>query len=395
MASGKSIAIAALLATALIAGGVALRVWVFADAGLGAAADSGPVPVEVAAIERGPIERRREFSGSLEASAEFIVAPKVAGRVERIAVDLADPVARGQVVAELDDEELAQAEAQARANLAVARAQASAADKAVEIAKRSYARVLSLRERDIASEQELDAARSSRDEAEAARTVARAEVLRAQAAARAAEIRRGYAQVVADWSDGDEARIVAERLADAGSTIAANAPLLRIVDLDPVIVAVFVTEADYALLRPGLAISVTTDAFPGERFAGEISRVAPVFRADSRQARVEMTVANGDGRLKPGMFVRVRAVLEQLADATIVPAAALVDRDGETVIFVLDEQGATVERRAVEPGIREGERVAVASKDGAPLSGRVVVLGQQQLDDGAAVVIPQAPGGPS
>lgn len=396
MTTGKTIAITALLATALIAGGVALRVWVFADARPGAAVDSGPVPVEVAAIETGPIERRREFAGSLEASAEFIVAPKVAGRVERITVDLADPVTRGQVVAELDDEELQQAEAQARANLAVARAQAAAADKAVTIARRTHKRVSGLHARDIASEQELDTTRSQLDEAEATLEVARAEVVRASAAHRAAEIRRGYARVTADWTDGDEQRVVAARFADAGATLAANAPLLTIVELDPVVVVVHVTESDYAVLAPNLAISLTTDAFPGESFTGQISRIAPVFREQSRQARVEMTVPNADARLKPGMFVRVRAVLERVEQATIVPAAAVVERGEDTVVFTLAADAQTVEMRTVEVGIREGERVAVTASDGRPLSGRVVVLGQQQLVDGTAIVIPEyARGGES
>lgn len=389
MATSKTIAIAALLATTLIAGGVALRVLVFNDDKAGGAKDGGPIPVEVAPIEHGPIERRREFAGSLEASAEFIVAPKVAGRVERVAVDLADVVTRGQVVAELDDEELQQAEAQARANLAVARAQASAAQKAIEIARRNYKRVSDLRERDIASEQELDIAQSSKAEAEGDLEVAQAEVVRASAAHRAAEIRSGYAQITADWTEGDEQRVVAARFADEGSTLAANAPLLSIVDLDPVIVVVYVTESDYAELARGIPVTVRTDAFPGESFAGEISRVAPVFRAESRQARVEMTVANADGRLKPGMFVRARAVLERVEQATIVLASALVERGEERAVFVLSGDGTTVEERAVEVGIFEGERVAVTSKDGRPIEGRVVVLGQQQLVDGAEIVIPQ------
>lgn len=391
MATGKTIALTALLATTLIAGGVALRVLVFTDAQPGSADAGGPVPVEVAAVEHGPIERRREFAGSLEASAEFIVAPKVAGRVVRVAVDLADTVSRGQVVAELDDEELLQAEAQARANLAVARAQASAAEKAMTIARRNYDRVSGLRGRDIASEQELDVASSEKAEAEGNLEVARAEVLRAQAAHRAAEIRSGYAKVTADWTEGDDQRVVAARFADEGSTLAANAPLLSIVDLDPVVVVVHVTESDYAELAPGIAVAASTDAFPGETFAGQISRVAPVFRAESRQARIEMTVPNADGRLKPGMFVRARAVLDRVEQATIVPAAALVERNGETVVFTLADGTTTVQARVVTVGVREGERVAVTTADGSPIGGKVVVLGQQQLVDGTSVVIPDRP----
>ncbi|PRQ04724.1 Macrolide export protein MacA [Enhygromyxa salina] len=399
MGKAKTWGIAALIAASLIAGGVALRLWVFSDEQTGAAADSGPVPVEVAAVEQGPIERRREFTGTLEAAAEFTVAPKVGGRVEQIKVDLGDLVTRGQVVAVLDDEELRQAEAEARADLVVARARASAAEKVAALARRSYARVEGLRGRDISSEQELDTARATKVEAEAALEVAEAEVVRARAVSKAAQIRRGYTEVTVQWSEAeggeaegrerDARRLVAARFADEGGLLAANAPLLRIVDLDPVIVVVFVTEVDYAELTPGMPVTLRADAFPGESFAGEISRIAPVFREQSRQARVEMRVPNGDGRLKPGMFVRARAVLERVPEATIVPASALVDRNGEVVIFVLDEAGETVALRAVEVGVRERERVAVTALDGAPITGRVVTLGQQQLVDGSAVVVPE------
>ena len=76
-----------------------------------------PAPVEVVAVERGPIELRRTFSGSLESPARFTVAPKIGGRVERLTVDIADAVERGQVVAKLDDEEQVQAVAQAQRDL--------------------------------------------------------------------------------------------------------------------------------------------------------------------------------------------------------------------------------------------------------------------------------------
>ena len=80
------------------------------------------IPVETSPVERGPITLRRAFTGTLEPHAQFVVAPKVSGRVEQITVNIADSVTRGQVVAQLDDDEFVQALAQARADLEVARA---------------------------------------------------------------------------------------------------------------------------------------------------------------------------------------------------------------------------------------------------------------------------------
>ena len=103
-----------------------------------------PVPVEAVQIQRGPIALRRTFSGELEALAKFVVAPKVGGRVERLVVNLADTVKRGQVVAELDNDEYVQAVAQTQADLIVARANLSEAKSALEIANREFKRTESL-----------------------------------------------------------------------------------------------------------------------------------------------------------------------------------------------------------------------------------------------------------
>ena len=94
------------------------------------------MPVDVAPIQHGSIALQREFSGELEALAEFVVAPKVSGRVERVLVNIADTVKRDQVVAELDNDEYVQAVAQARADLEVSRANLSEAHSSLETADR-------------------------------------------------------------------------------------------------------------------------------------------------------------------------------------------------------------------------------------------------------------------
>ena len=118
------------------------------------------VPVEVAPVERGAMELKRSFGGTLEARAQFVVAPKVSGRVERIYVNIADTIERGQVVAELDNDEYVQAVAQARANLDVAVANVAGARSALDIATREFQRTSKLREKGIASESQFDSARA-------------------------------------------------------------------------------------------------------------------------------------------------------------------------------------------------------------------------------------------
>jgi RND family efflux transporter MFP subunit len=348
------------------------------------------VPVETAPVVRGALELRRTFSGTLEAPARFVVAPKIGGRIEAVAVDLGDPLERGQVVAVLDDDEYVQAVMQAQADLAVAQATRVEKGSSLEIAQRALDRMKTLRQEGIASESQFDVTQANHLAARAALEVAKANVMRAEAALRTAQIRLGYTTVAATWTEGDDHRVIAERFVHPGDTVSAGAPLLSIVELDPILAVVFVTEADYGQLETGGPVSLDTDAFPGEAFTGSISRIAPVFRQESRQARVELTVANPEHRLKPGMFVRVVAVLDRTEDATIVPLEALTRREGEDVVFVVDAGGGQVRQQVVEVGIKDGGRVQVR---GDRIEGRVVTLGQQLLDDGSAITVPEGGGG--
>ena len=346
---------------------------------------SPAVPVEVAQIQRGPIASQRTFSGELEALAEFVVAPKVSGRVERVIVDIADTVKRGQVVAELDNDEYVQAVAQAEADLLVARANLSEAKSALEIAKREFKRSESLLERGIVSGSDFDVASQNQLAKQAQLEVAAAQVTKAESSLKTANIRLGYTKVTAGWTGGDENRIVAERYVDEGQTVAANEPLLSIVELHPIVGVVFVNERDYAHLKPGQLVSLTTDAYPGEQFTGRIDRIAPVFRKSTRQARIEMTIDNPQHRLKPGLFIRATVVLARVPEATIVPEQALTLRDDRSGVFIVSEDGRSVAWHEVKVGIREGNRVQV---EGEGLSGLVVTLGQQLVNDGTPITVP-------
>ncbi len=376
-------------------------------------AQRGPAAVSVAPIERASIAERRVYSGSLEAGARFVVSPKVAGRIDRLAVDLGDRVAPGQILAVLDDAEFEQAVIAARAELAVAEARLSEARSAAKIAGRTLERATTLRKRGVTSETQFDEATAEQLAAAAAVEVARAQVQRSRAALESARIRSGYTRVVARWPDrappagadpaadsreaeeadaeGAEAdvRMVARRLVDAGETVSAGTPLLSIVDLDPLVAVISVTERDYPNLKVGQPVSLSADAWPDRRFEGRVKRIAPAFAESARQARVEIEVPNGDRALRPGMFARVAITLRRIDDARVVPDAALTRRDESDGVFIVEGEPLTARWRPVRIGVREGDRVQI---EGAGLTGRVVTLGQQLVDDGSPVVVPEGAG---
>jgi RND family efflux transporter MFP subunit len=291
------------------------------------------------------------------------------------------------VVAELDNGEYVQAVARARADLEVAKAKQIEAESAFEIAKREFERTASLRKRDIASDSEFDAARQNQLAKQAQLQVAEAQVARAESSLETAKIKLGYTKVTAGWTGGDEHRIVAERFVDEGQTLAANAPLMSIVEIDPIVGIFFVTEVDYAHLKTGQPVTLNTDAYPEQRFDGRIDRIAPIFQKSTRQARVEMTIDNPRHQLKPGMFIRASVVLDRLPDAVIVPEKSLTRRNDRSGLFVLKADSQSVAWREVKVGIREGNRVQVEGDD---LLGYVVTLGLQQLNDGSLIIVPSA-----
>ncbi|WP_031386880.1 efflux RND transporter periplasmic adaptor subunit [Desulfonatronum thiodismutans] len=354
--------------------------------GTGRPAGSPSVAVHAAPVEVGVVRDIRTFSGTLTPRAQFDVAPKISGRVEKLFVDVGDPVRRGQLVAQLEDAEFVQQMEQTRAELAVARANLEEARSELDIAEKEFVRIESLRGQMVASQAELDLSQSRYLAQQSRLRVAEAQVEQRQAALRAAEVRLSYARIEAAWPENGEQnlRIVGERFVDEGTTLSANSPMLSVLDISAVRAIFHVTERDYARIRVGQQAFVTVDALPDHSFEGHVARIAPIFREASRQARVELELPNPEGLMKPGMFVRARLELSRAENAVLVPSAALVRRDGRQGVFVIQEDD-TARLIAVRVGIsEEGMSQILEPED---LSGDVVTLGQHLLEDGSTVRI--------
>lgn len=349
----------------------------------------GSVAVEVTPITHGTIRDVRTLTGSLRARAQFEVAPRIPGRVERLMVDIGDVVRRGQLIALLDDAEYQQQVEQARAELLVAQANLDEKKSTVEIVAREFARVQQLHQQQFASDSELDSARSRYQAEQAAVKVAEAQVAQRQAALRAAEVRLSYTRITADWHEPGETRVVGERFVDEGATVSANAPLVSLLEIDTLIAIVHVTEAEHRALRIGQPADLLASGNDARVATGRVVRIAPVFREGTRQARIEIEVPNASRELHPGMFVRVNIELRREDNATIVPRQALVRRDGRQGVFLVDNTGPRPQARfvPVQPGIAERDRVQVLEPP--QMSGMVVTLGQHLLGDGLSVTVVQ------
>ncbi len=365
--------------------------WVVTTRALDAAAETterggrdASVPVEVTRCIRGDIQEVRRFSGSLAAQAEFMVAPKVSGRIRQLLVDIGDVVERGQLVALLDEDERRLQVDQAEAELAVAEANLEDARTALELRQREFERVRRLYSEGTVPESDLDRAQLEFDAARSRLRVSEAQLAQRKAALEAARVRLDYTRVTADWETGGDLRVVGERFEDEGATIGANQRILSVLDISELKAVVHVTERDYSRLRTGQEALLRVDGFPRDEFPGEVVRLAPLFREASRQARVEIRVPNEGLRLKPGMFVRAGLIMQEKEDVQLVSRDALVRRNGTHGVFVAEREGQVARFVELETGIEQGDWVEVLSPE---IDQPVVTLGQHLLSEGTAIRI--------
>ena len=343
------------------------------------------VPVEVIPIKKATIRDVEFFTGSLLPKSYFVVAPKIAGRLEKLLVNIGDTIKRAQLIAVLDDEEYTQQVEQARAELEVTKANVELCRSTLAVAQREFERAKALRQKKIASESELDAALAEYKAQDAKYKVALAQVTQKKAALKAAQVRLSYTKIRPSWEDSDEPRTVGERFVDEGAMLKANDPIVSILDIHSLTGVIYVIERDYSEVQMGQEAILTTDAFPGRTFTGKVIRVAPLLKETSRQARVEIEVPNRDQLLKPGMFIRAQIEFARHDDATVVPRTALAKRNGRQGVFLADVQNMKAHFIPVTLGIVNGDLAEVVEPS---LSGSVVTLGQHLLEDGSAITLP-------
>lgn len=361
------------------------------------------VAVEAQPLRKDLIRDIGVFTGSLVPKSQFVVASKAAGWLRKLLVDIGDPVTRNEVIAVLDDEEFTRQVEQARAEHQVAKANAENGASALDLAKREYERITALREKQIASAAEMDAAAAQYNASQTQLKVTLAQVAQKEAALEGAKLQLSYTQVRAFWEAGDPNRVVGERFVDEGALVQMNQPIVSILENNPLVAVVFVIERDYPKIRIGQQAIITTDAYPGRMFAGSIQRVAPLIRETSRQARVEIVVPNSDHLLKPGMFIRAQVEFATHQNATLAPFSAIVRRSGREGVFLVEEaapgttdsqtpqgpsQGPASQVRfvPVTTGIVNGEVVEIVEPE---ISGFVVTLGNHLLEDESRVTLPQ------
>jgi len=315
------------------------------------AAKAEAVAVTVANVAVRRVERTVSVVGTLAANAQAEVASEVEGQVVAIEADLGDRVAQGAVLARVRKDEIAARLREAEANLAKAAADAARAEP--------------LRAGGVISTQEYEQVRMALDVARARRDQLR--------------IQLEHTDIRAPM-DGS----VAARLVDAGNYVKAGTVIFRIVQDDPLKFRGEVPERDVPALRPGQEVRVSVDAFPGETFTGQVSRIGSAANAVARSLAFEALVPNADHRIRPGFFGHGEVVVSHEERALAVPRAALTSYAGVTKLFLIED--GTAHEREVKLGADLGDGwVEIA--EGVSHGKQVATSGLSKLADGTQVVI--------
>ncbi len=339
--------------------------------------------VEVSDVNIKQIKEVREFTGTVYPIYQYVISPKVSGRVIEIRKRIGDWVNKGEIIARLDDAEYQQSVLEAQANLRISRASLAESESQFELARQELERVRSLQEKGISSSSELDTSSTSYDAQKSRLELARAQVQQREAALKSAEIRMDYTVLYAT-----EPGFIGERYVDEGSLLSPNSPLASLVGIDRIIVQATIIEKDYGRIRIGQSAEIAVDAFPETTFTGTVARIAPVLEEASRVAKMEVEVENKDHLLKPGMFAIVRVVLQERESAQVIPIEAMIKSNGTDGIFVVEKDAASGMDIArfypVKTGISTEMEIEIISPE---IKGPIVILGQHLLHDGVNVTL--------
>ncbi len=310
------------------------------------------VAIEATKVSMAKLPQALTAVGSLRSDETVIVRPEIAGRIAQILFREGERVSKGAVLVKLDDS-VQQADLdKARANLV--------------LSKSKFERAEDLRKQGFISSQ-------ARDEAENNFKVAQADVELMQARLSKLVLHAPFAGTIG------------LRLVSVGEYVKEGQDIVNLESLDPLKVDFRVPELALSQVRDGQTLQVTLDAIPDQAFDGRVYAINPLIDANGRSVVIRAHVPNRDGKLRPGMFARVRLFTSDVKDSALVPEESLFPVGEDKYVYKVVDGKA--QRQKVEIGQRRDGKVEIVS--GLAASDVVVTAGQQKIRDGVAVRIAQ------
>ena len=297
--------------------------------------------------------------GSVAAVQGVVVSADLSGTIDRVAFDSGKAVRQGEVLVELDTR-------QERAQLAAAEAQR-------DLARTNFDRMQGLLKDNVISRAEYDSATADDKQSEA----------------RAGEIRAAIQRkrITAPFSG-----ILGIRQVNVGQYLSSGDPIVQLQSLNPIYVNFDVPQQAISQMRTGREVRITTGELAGTEFMGRITAIDSVVNSGTRNIQVQATLANPEGKLRPGMFVETEISLGAGRSLMAIPATAISYAPyGDSVYVVSDMKGPNgetyrgVRQQFVKLEGARGDQVGITS--GVKAGDEVVTSGVFKLRNGAAVLV--------
>jgi multidrug efflux system membrane fusion protein len=321
-----------------------------------------PATVTVVEVKSEVVPNLLTAVGGLAAVHQVNVTSDVSGRITDIMFQPGAHVEAGAALVQLFD-------GPEQGDLASFKAQAQGAQAALERAKQ-------LASRQFGPQSTVDATQATYDQAQAG--IARTQAVISQKLVRAP-------------FEGE----LGVRMVEVGQYLTAGTTIVSLTALDELYANFTVTEKDSGALKVGQVVRIKVDAYPGRSFEGKITTIEPQIMADTRNIRVQATIANPDHILKPGMFATTTVVLPDKPPVITVPETAVDYTLYGDSVYLITEKAAdgktslTAVRTFVQTGNRVDGRAEILK--GLNPGDRVVAVGQLKLQSGSPVVISSDP----
>ena len=328
-------------------------------------------------------------TGYVVAQRKAAVASKATGRLEWLGVREGSTVKGGEVIARLENRDVTAQMEQAAANIRVAEANLQQGEAEFKDAERAMKRSAELLEKKFVSAAAHDTAIARYARAKAAIAGFRAAIAAARANYRAAQVAVEQTLIRAPF-DG----IVLTKNANVGdvitpfsSALGSQAAVVTMADMSTLEVEADVSEGNIAKVKAGQPAEVQLDALPDSRFRGEVHRLVPTVDRAKATVTVKIRFIDKDPRILPEMSAKVAFLSKEVAPQentprVAVPAAAIVERDGRKVVYVVKE-GKAVET-AVQTGAAVGDLVQVT---GVQAGAKVVLKPPERVRNGVDVAV--------
>ena len=388
--------------------------------GCSGSADKEPiVSVQAAPAARTSIDRVVEAEGVLYPLQGAVLAPKISAPVRRFLVNKGGKVRKGQLLAVLENQDLAAAEMenkgaydQAQANyetatkgevpeaMKKAEGDEKAAREAYEAQQKVYQSREQLYKEGALPRKELDQAGVALTEARNQYEIARQHLEALQAGGKQQQLRAASGELAsakgkylgaAAQLSYSEIRspidgVVTERPLYPGQMAAAGEPLITVMDLSQVIARIHIPQEQAALLKVGDAATLTATGAE-EAVPAKVTLVSPAVDPGSTTIEVWVQAANPEGKLRPGTSARVSIVAQHVAETVVIPAVALLTAEGATSVMVAGADGRA-HQRDVQVGIRQDNAVQITA--GLQPGERVVTTGAYGLPDKTRIKVEES-----